>query len=307
MPIFQTGGMPPGYAPGLGAGQIPGFANIMNEMVKVKVNPFQKAFKALGKVKTSAWKGMKEGVTAVAVGAKMGFNAMKGGLGMLLSIADKFGALQPIMDLLGGVLEYIGGVAIQAMMPALQELADVLFSEEMIEVWTLLGTAIGEFLGFILHEVATLLKDPEIRKLLLTLVQIFTDVVKIIMIILKPIFDVLGKMSASALGALIYVVLVAMAFFKGLMEGTIYLAAAYAVLAGVVLSPLLSMQTGGITTRTTPALLHKDEAVIPLDRAGEFGIGGGETININITGGVFATDERELAKKLAKTIRLYRF
>lgn len=234
---------------------------------------------------------------------------MKAGMGMFVGLADSLGAMQPILDVLSAVVSVIGGAAMEAMMPALQELIDVLFSDEMMEIWTLLGTTIGNFLGFILTEIAKLLSNPTIQKLLHTLIDIFTNVVNVIMVILKPIFDILGQMSASALGALIYVVLVAMAFFKGLMEGTIYLAAAYAILAGVILSPLLFMQKGGITTGVTPAMLHPNEAVIPLDRAEEFGFGGGEegAVTINITGGVFATDERELAKQIAKTIRLYRF
>jgi len=88
----------------------------------------------------------------------------------------------------------------------------------------------------------------------------------------------------------------------------VYLGALYAGIAAVALAPLLMMQHGGILTKPTPMIGGEagPEAVIPLDRAGEFGLGG-EAVTVNITGGVFATDERELAKTIAKTIRLYRF
>ena len=305
MPIFQTGGVPPGYGSSGPAmtGQLPGFQAMYDQMTKVKTKPFAKAFKSLAKVKKAGW----EGLGNFAKKAKSGFNMMMGPIGMIVGLAEKMGVMQPILDIIGGILEVIGGAAMGAMGDAIGELVDVLFSDEMMEVWTMLGEAVGGFLSFVMKAIAKLLTNPAIQKLLKQLVLIFTIVVDVIMKLLGPVFDVLGQMSAQQLGLLVYVILVAMAFFKGLMEGTIYLAALYGAVAALVLSPLLTMQEGGITTQPVQAQLHAREVIIPLDRAEEFGIGGGEGVTVNIHGGVFATDERELAKTIAKTIRLYKF
>jgi SLT domain-containing protein len=48
------------------------------------------------------------------------------------------------------------------------------------------------------------------------------------------------------------------------------------------------LANGGIVTGPTLAMIGEGrgpEAVIPLDRMGEFGMGGGTTVNINVNGG----------------------
>jgi hypothetical protein len=57
---------------------------------------------------------------------------------------------------------------------------------------------------------------------------------------------------------------------------------------------ILSLQGGGIIERDTLALLHRNEAVIPLDR-----VGGGNTYNITIHD---ATDPRRTAELVAQAI-----
>jgi phage-related minor tail protein len=47
------------------------------------------------------------------------------------------------------------------------------------------------------------------------------------------------------------------------------------------------MADGGVVTRATTITAGEagPEAIIPLDRMGDFGMGGGTTVNINVNGG----------------------
>lgn len=63
---------------------------------------------------------------------------------------------------------------------------------------------------------------------------------------------------------------------------------------------LEKLERGGITTGITPALLHPDELVLPLDRAKDVGFGGGDTyytINITVPGD---RNDEILAQRVAK-------
>jgi SLT domain-containing protein len=57
---------------------------------------------------------------------------------------------------------------------------------------------------------------------------------------------------------------------------------------GFAMPDIPMLANGGIVTGPTLAMIGEGrgpEAVIPLDRMGEFGMGGGTTVNINVNGG----------------------
>jgi hypothetical protein len=78
--------------------------------------------------------------------------------GVFLQILDALGVLEPIMMLFNGVLQIIGGTVMQTLAPAIQHLADVLFSDEMMGLWILLGYIIGVMLAPMLNTFASVLK-----------------------------------------------------------------------------------------------------------------------------------------------------
>lgn len=232
----------------------------------------------------------------------------------VLSVLDAFGVAAPLLQTLNGVLGLIGASILEEMMPALNEFIEFMFSEEMMTVWDKLGTAIGEFLGWLLTEITKFLEDPVIQIALNNLIDIFMEVGKIIMAIVGSILRIIGGLSASELGAIIYAILIMIAFIYGMSAagGGVWGLVFGLIMAGIaaaVLAPLLSMQKGGIVTRPTLALIGEagPEAVIPLKGPHAGGMGRAQTINVNITGGVFATDEYDLAQKIARKIQLYNY
>ena len=201
-----------------------------------------------------------------------GFTALtKAGLdtvGIFLQFAEALGILEPIMNILTGVLQIIGGAAMEAIGPALAEFADILFSDEMMEVWQMLGQVIGEFIAGIMGILSTLFSNPAFQKVMKAFITIFQNVFAVIMNIFGGIIEWLGTMDAAQMGALFYGLGVGIAFLMGVLHGGVagpILGALYAGIAAIALSPLLGLQTGGITRGMTPALLHPNEAVIPLD------------------------------------------
>lgn len=194
----------------------------------------------------------------------MGLDAV----GIFLQFADAIGLLEPIMQILTGILQVIGGAAMEKIGPALADFAEILFSDDMMDIWQLLGEVIGDFVAGILRLLADLFSDPEFKKLMEVFIKIFANVFAVIMDIFEGIITWLSGMSASELGALFFALGVGIAFLMGVLHGgplAPYLSTLYAGLAVAALMPLLSMQYGGITTGVTMAMLHPHEAVIPLD------------------------------------------
>ena len=169
-------------------------------------------------------------------------------VGIFLQFADAIGILEPIMQILTGVLQIIGGAAMEAIGPALADFADILFSDEMMEIWSMLGEVIGDFVATILGLLADLFSDPEFQKVMKVFIEIFANVFAVIMDIFGDIITWLGTMSAAEMGALFFALGVGIAFLMGVLHGgplAPYLASLYAGLAAAALMPLLSMQHGG--------------------------------------------------------------
>jgi hypothetical protein len=203
-------------------------------------------------------------------------------VGVFLQVADKMGILGPLMNLFSGILNIMGGFALEAMGPALKDLADVLFSDEMIEVWGDLGTAIGDFLAIIMQHISTLLQNPEFIKVLKGFVTVIANVLGAIGGAIGAFFGMLSGMDASQMGRLFYGMAVLFAFMKGMSVGGVagaVLGAIYAGLTAVALSPLLSLQHGGITTGPTLAQVGDNpsgkELILPLDSEEGMSILGG--------------------------------
>lgn len=211
------------------------------------------------------------GQAAYQIGSMVG-----GIMGTLFSFVEATGALQPIFDILTGVMQVIGGAILEELAPAITELAEVLFSPEMMEIWSYLGETIGSFLSQLFGMIVELLSDPQMQMIIKKFIDIFGVLFDVIIMILKPIIDWLGDMNVHELGAAIYFIGLAIATMMGLMStGGPWGAAAYGLAWAALMSPLLFMQHGGIVTSPTLAMIGEagPEAVIPLDRAGEFGGG----------------------------------
>ncbi len=61
-----------------------------------------------------------------------------------------------------------------------------------------------------------------------------------------------------------------------------------------------SMQAGGVTTKMTAAILHPEEMILPLDRAKEFGFGGGGDIHIHK--GAIVINSNQSPKEIANLV-----
>ena len=60
-------------------------------------------------------------------------------VGIVLQILDSMGVLEPIMSIFNSVLQIIGGAILEGLVPALGDMADQLFSDEMMDNWKQLG------------------------------------------------------------------------------------------------------------------------------------------------------------------------
>jgi len=208
----------------------------------------------------------------------MGFDA----LGIILQLGNSMGILQPIMQMFQGVLSIMGGAAFAAMGTSLQDLGEFLFSTDMILFWEQLGTAIGSFMEFIITELITILGNPDIQKFILNGLMVMMDLIRHLGTIFMGFIDILLTFPKGVLGGII----IGIAAFTALIQGMnalpgiagVVLGTAMAVGVAIALAPLAGLAFGGIVTRPTLAMVgerNQPEAVIPLDRAGEMGFGGG--------------------------------
>ena len=244
-----------------------GMKPMMNAFKKAYGKEAAEAYKAQGK----AWKDKKGLVRAVDLFKEMQlmgkmavapFNAM-------LSVMEMFGVAQPILDAISGVVAVIGGSIMQEMMPAIQEFIGILFSDEMMEVWQLLGEGIGNFLSLVMLALNKILGDPKFQKTLKGLATAFLKVGEVFVFILTAILNVIGGLSAAALGGVIYAMLVFMAFMKGMALGGevfgVYLGAAFATAAGIASRTMLK-QPASCKARASPSILAAELAVLPCTR-----------------------------------------
>jgi len=203
-------------------------------------------------------------------------------LGMFLQLGSAMGIMQPIMQMFQGVLGLMGGAAFQSLGPVLEDLAEFLFSDEMITFWEDLGTIIGDVMGDLMQMLMDILGNPKIQKLIITAVK----AIGAILIHLGKVFgiflNILADMDTKALGYLIFILAITIAFFKGMAAAPgvagLALGSMMALMVGIALAPLLALASGGIVTRPTLALLGEGgeaEAVVPLSKAGDMGFGGG--------------------------------
>lgn len=207
-------------------------------------------------------------------------------VGIFLQILDALGVLEPLMTLFNGVLQMIGGTVMQTLAPAIQKLAEVLFGEEAMELWKLLGVLIGTVLMVALNTFATVLKSllPILKPLILILGVNF---IFQIMLLIKAI----GFLILHAFVPLLMIIYT----FGNVIAGIIQLLSPLTgvggtammdwanimlpIIGGLLLGmgEIVAMQHGGIVTRPTLALIGEvPEAVIPLDKEGTIsGMGGG--------------------------------
>lgn len=221
-----------------------------------------------------------KGLFAFSKGVSAAASMMLNSIGVFLQLANSMGILQPILQLISGVFSMIGGAAMEILAPAIAELAEVLFSEEMIQIWGLLGKTIGTFLKTILTIVADLFSNPEFQKVLKTFIEIIGNILMFFATVLGWFFDILSGMSADEMGRLFFGIGVFLAFMYGVAQGSgtifgLVLGTLYAAVAAIALAPLLGLAEGGIVTQPTIALIGEagPEVVIPLNQAEGMGVG----------------------------------
>ncbi len=180
--------------------------------------------------------------------SRLGFDLF----GMFMQLGQSMGILQPIMQMVQGVFGIMGGAAFEAggLGDALKDLADFLFSDEMILFWEQLGTTIGEFFSYIIGYLIELFKNPWIQKFIINVIGAIIKVMIHMGQVFAVLLAILATMPIGVLGAFIFFIATTSAFLKGLaaapgIEGVI-LGTAMASMVGVALAPLLSLGSGGL-------------------------------------------------------------
>ncbi|BDI54937.1 MAG: tail tape measure protein [Asgard archaea virus VerdaV3] len=260
------------------------------------------AFKALSKVKKSAWNAMKGAMGAV-----------KGAAGPLDAISKIFMFLSPIMKVFGFLFKILGVAIMQAAMPAIQLLIDTFTDPDFIQQIIDLGTQIGLLIvalltpGFIQN-----IKDLAIQILglvnailvpgfimgITNLVGGLVALAGVIIGALKPVIAWIATLDPSEIARLFYVVGLGISALLGLMVGGpiggLIAAAAWAI--GMV--GLLSYQKGTpYVPRTGPYILHRGEEVIPAGRKGK----GEIHVHIDLRNAVVDNVDR-LSQRIAEAV-----
>lgn len=184
-----------------------------------------------------------------------------GPINIFMSLLDKLGVVQPILDMLSGLMSVFSGAIMGEMIPAFQMLADFLFSPEMIEKITAFGVRFGEFLSRIITAFIELLDNPE-----------FMEILDMFMNAIMWLFEFIGGTIGAFLNlistwdpwqvALLFIILgTAIAFLVGVMMGGftlvglilggIFATATAALLTMAFVGSMMSMQTGGYVPATT--------------------------------------------------------
>ena len=242
----------------------------MAEEVKEKDLPKEKTIKGL----TAMFKEIKKSSPAAG--------PLAGVFGALEMLEPLLMPLQVILEIVGALFEVMAGEILPPLMEALQPVFDFLI--ELTPLFKQLGSLIGNMVKAIMPLLVKSFMDvlkaifpiiPKIlelaEKVLPILIDIVVKIVQIITVALKPILDWLNSLSPGELAAVIYALLVGLAFFYGMAHappgyGAIMGAAMAAFVAGFM-APLLFLQAGGILTKATPLIAGEAgaEAVIPLD------------------------------------------
>jgi len=194
-------------------------------------------------------------------------------LGMFVQIGNSMGIIQPIMQMLQGVLGIMGGAAFGVMGDTLKDFAEFLFSSDMIEFWEELGVVIGNFLKWLMEGVMEWLGNPAVRKAILHVVTVIGKTLMHLANIFMIFFGVLMMLPTGVLGSII----IAIAAFSALIQGMNALPG-----VAIALAPLAGLAKCGIVTRPTLTLIGEGgepEMVTPLSKAEEFGFGvGGDQV-----------------------------
>jgi len=261
-----------------------------------------------------------------------GFTSLQKGadnfIGFIVTLLEKMGVMQPIMEILNTIFEMIGGAVMEALMPALQILIEVITDPEFTGMLMEIGKIIGEILSPIITIFAEVLMM--LMPVILAVVEAIGTFLTPIIEAFLPVIDALGPVFASLLP--IFEALKPIIEIFGKVLGVV-LAGAFIIIGNVIIGivnlilmglnilralffqpaiPLLSFMSlpalaeGGIVTRPTVALIGEagPEKVTPLKKGGR---GNGGDINLTLEGGVYTQNIDELATMVARKIRLYRW
>lgn len=153
-------------------------------------------------------------------GIKRISNAFLNGIGMFLQLSETLGILEPIIKIISGFFQIMGGAAMQSLAPALSYLAEKFKDPEFIEALKHLGEMIGKILG--------------------GAIMVLADIIVIVIKALDPFLQLLGtdgmifivKMLAKVVGVLIIGALVPL------------ITVIYGI--GVIIAAIMDVFTGGV-------------------------------------------------------------
>lgn len=169
---------------------------------------------------------------------------------------------------------------------------------------------LNDFLGETWDEMMERIKDAADK--MTETMEPFTDAFGAMILDAAKGWDLLKQAAKNAIADILKM-LAKEAFAKAFLNWANPAAAAGYTAAGtaamVAAGVVKAMQEGGVTTQMTPALLHPNEAVIPLDRASKQGkLGGlGTTIHVYVAGSVIREEAlaRQIGGVLARDYRGY--
>lgn len=245
----------------------------MSEMQEQGKNiPDEKKLKAL----SGMYKDMRRATGAAS--------ALGGIFGIMEMLEPLLKPLEIVLTIIGNLFMVMASEILPPLMVAFQPLFDFLI--ELTPLFQEIGILIGQLVAEYLPPIILLLMQffkalmplipPLINiigliiqialKLLPVLITVFTNIANIIIAIFQPILSWLASLSPSQLGLLFYTFGLGISTLYGLLQGGPVLAAIYGGLWAGIMSPLLSMQAGGIAMRPVVAEVgHGGEAVVPLD------------------------------------------
>lgn len=176
-----------------------------------------------------------------------------------------------------------------------------------------IGGALAEALMPFINQFTTWLSDPktkanfkiwtvEFQSWATVIIPVVIETLRLWAVVLSTIFDWLVK-----IGDVIDVAINKFNKLRGTIGGSVLKSTINALSPGIGAAlNFVGLANGGIVTGPTPAIVGEGggpEAVIPLDRLGSFGMGGGVTININ--GNIYGTDEdavRQMSDVIASVV-----
>lgn len=262
-------------------------------------------------------------------------------MGLMQAFSSLFTIFQPIMDVVGMLMERLS----VGFMPIIMIIMDILTSEPVLAIIDLLSKVLAEV--FSMFEPLVPIIIEIIQMALTPLMQIFEDIMPIIQIIadlfivlleaFMPIIDLLFDLLAPALTMItkIFLLLVVLGLYPlmGAIWGIGLFVAALIDLftlggAGAInawnkmMGPIfsaLNVATGAVlesfhtgtdfVPRTGVYGLQRGEVVLDPQESAAYRSGGygGSTINLHVDGGVWVQDIDELADILGKKLAVHRY